>query len=230
MELSDLPLFRNNFIFIFGCTGLHCCPQAFSSCGEWELLSRSSAWASHCCGFRHVGFSSGGSLGSKRGFSNCGAWVLLLYCMWGWTRIPCIGRPIPIHCATREVPDLHPSSCSFGLLNPFWPLKPHILEPSRPPLPMLTCHEFLWSAHFQADLCASLCSSLSVFLWWDTLYLNITWCYQTLAPPRHIPIVPPFIHSIIYLFNKSLLRDWLTVVGNSHYSLYTQTPYLWSPL
>ena len=31
--------------------GLHCCTHAFSSCGEWGLLSSYSAWSSHCGGF-----------------------------------------------------------------------------------------------------------------------------------------------------------------------------------
>ena len=29
----------------------HCCPQAFSSCGKWELFSSCGAWTSHCGGF-----------------------------------------------------------------------------------------------------------------------------------------------------------------------------------
>ena len=31
--------------------GLHCYEQAFSSCGEWGLLSICHEWASHCSGF-----------------------------------------------------------------------------------------------------------------------------------------------------------------------------------
>ena len=26
------------YLFIFDCTGLHCCVQAFSSCGKWVIL------------------------------------------------------------------------------------------------------------------------------------------------------------------------------------------------
>ena len=35
--------------------GLHCCSQAFSSCGKWRLLSSDGAWASHCGGFSSFG-------------------------------------------------------------------------------------------------------------------------------------------------------------------------------
>ena len=35
--------------------GLLCCKQAFSSCGEWGLLSSCPAPASHCCGFSYCG-------------------------------------------------------------------------------------------------------------------------------------------------------------------------------
>ena len=31
--------------------GLRCYAWAFSSCGEWGLLSSCEAWASHCGGF-----------------------------------------------------------------------------------------------------------------------------------------------------------------------------------
>ena len=30
---------------------LHCCTQAFYSCGKWGILSSCGAWASHCSGF-----------------------------------------------------------------------------------------------------------------------------------------------------------------------------------
>ena len=39
--------------------GLNCSAQAFSTCGEWGLLSSCSAWASH-----------------STGFSCCGPWAL----------------------------------------------------------------------------------------------------------------------------------------------------------
>ena len=53
------------------------------------------------------------STGSRcTGFSSCGAWAQELWCMGlsSWTRdrtrVPCIGRRILNHSATREVPDL----------------------------------------------------------------------------------------------------------------------------
>ena len=56
------------FILFLGALGLHCCMQAFSSCGEQELLSSCSVWVSHCSG------SSCGALALKpMGFSSCGA-------------------------------------------------------------------------------------------------------------------------------------------------------------
>ena len=39
------------FIY-FWLPSLHCCAQAFSSCGEQGLLSSCGAQASHCCGVR----------------------------------------------------------------------------------------------------------------------------------------------------------------------------------
>ena len=48
------------FIYLFlAALGLHCCAQAFSSCGERGATLRCSAWASHC-----------------GDFSCCGAWAL----------------------------------------------------------------------------------------------------------------------------------------------------------
>ena len=60
---------------------LHCCAQAFSSCGEWELL-----FVAVCgllrrllllqsMGSRHAEFSSCGSLALERSLSSCGTWA-----------------------------------------------------------------------------------------------------------------------------------------------------------
>ena len=35
-------------VSLLAALGLHCCIRAFSSCGEWELISSCSARASHC--------------------------------------------------------------------------------------------------------------------------------------------------------------------------------------
>ena len=34
------------FIYFLAARGLHCCVQAFSSCGQWGLLSSCASWAS----------------------------------------------------------------------------------------------------------------------------------------------------------------------------------------
>ena len=61
---------------------LWCYMWAFSSCGEWGLLSSCSAWASHCSGFSccraqalgWAGFSSCGYQALEHRLSSCGAW------------------------------------------------------------------------------------------------------------------------------------------------------------
>ena len=56
----DFFFLINLFIYLFlSALGLHCCAQAFSSCGEQGLLFVAVAQASHC-----------------RGFSCCRAWAL----------------------------------------------------------------------------------------------------------------------------------------------------------
>ena len=61
------------------------------------------------------------STGSRHaGFSNCGTWAQQLWlsglvALWhvgssqtrAWTHVPCIGRQILNHCATREVPNVN---------------------------------------------------------------------------------------------------------------------------
>ena len=81
--------------------GLHCCKRAFSSCREQGLLfvvvSRLPLGFS-CCGARAL----------EHRLSSCGARAYLLRDMWDFsrtraqTRVPCIGRRILNHCATRE--------------------------------------------------------------------------------------------------------------------------------
>ena len=70
--------------------GLHCCTQAFPSCGEWGLPFVAVLWlltavASLCCGAQAVGgrasvvvvrwLSSCGSRALERRLSSCGAEV-----------------------------------------------------------------------------------------------------------------------------------------------------------
>ena len=81
---------------------------------------RCSAWASHCGGFSCGARAPGArpSVVVVRGLSSCGSWALerrLSSCLAAprhvgssrtraRTRVPCIGRQILNHCATRGVP------------------------------------------------------------------------------------------------------------------------------
>ena len=77
------------FILFLAALGLHCCTQAFSSCGERSTLC-CGAGASHCggfscCGARALGtrasvfvvrgLSSCGSRALEHRLSSCGAWA-----------------------------------------------------------------------------------------------------------------------------------------------------------
>ena len=85
--------------------GLHFCARAFSSCGErgplfiavrGPLTIAASPVAEHRLQTRRL--------------SSCGSPAQLLRGMWessqtrARTRVPCIGRQILNHCATREAP------------------------------------------------------------------------------------------------------------------------------
>ena len=83
--------------------GLRCCRQAFSSCGEWGLLSSCGAETSRCGGFS---LQNMGSTMQARSL-----WCTGLVALWhvesSWPRdrtcVPCIGRQILSHWTTREV-------------------------------------------------------------------------------------------------------------------------------
>ena len=55
--------------------GLHCCVHAFSSCGEWGLLSSCNAWGSHC-----GDFSGGVRALGHADVSSCCTWAQPLQC------------------------------------------------------------------------------------------------------------------------------------------------------
>ena len=61
---------RDTLFCVCAALDLCCCVQVFSSCGEWELLSRCGAQASRCHGFS---CSKGRAL--EHGLSSCGAQV-----------------------------------------------------------------------------------------------------------------------------------------------------------
>ena len=94
------------FVFIFlSVLGLCCWAQAFSSCGDWRLLSSCGPQASHC-----------------GGFPCCGSWTLDhrlshlahgvrcpeacgIFQDQGSNPCPLAGRWTPSHWTTREVPN-----------------------------------------------------------------------------------------------------------------------------
>ena len=83
--------------------GLYCCVQAFSSCGEWGLLSGCDAQASHC-----------------GGFSSCraqalGTWASVLCCLGMWN-LP--GPEIESALAGRFFTTRLPGKSSLQLLEP----------------------------------------------------------------------------------------------------------------
>ena len=95
--------------------GLCFCARAFSSCGEWgplfvavrgPLTIAASLVAEHRLQTRRL--------------SNCGSRAQLLRGMWDLprpTRVPCIGRQILNHCATREARELNSYMCFCILLQ-----------------------------------------------------------------------------------------------------------------
>ena len=104
MHPVNLGYFPSQILFIFfklftylfmAALGLPCCMQAFFSCSEQGLLFVvvcrllivvTSLVMEHK--FRHMGFSD----------------LLPMESSWtrNWTRVPCIGRWIFLHCTTRE--------------------------------------------------------------------------------------------------------------------------------
>ena len=71
------------FIYLFlASLGLHCSVQAFSSCGEWGLLSSCGARTSQCSGFSNCGARTL----RRVGFSSCGARAQLPHAMWNLPR------------------------------------------------------------------------------------------------------------------------------------------------
>ena len=103
-------IFQEMFIHLFSAVlGLCCFAQAFSSCSKWALLS--------CAGFSPQRLLLLQSTGS--GHAGCSSWgtqaqssqlvglVAPKHVKSSWirdqTHVPCTGRWILIHCATREV-------------------------------------------------------------------------------------------------------------------------------
>ena len=132
---SQALFFFFKFIYLFlAALGLCCCSRAFS---EWGATLRCGAQASHC-----GGFSCCGAWGLECRLSSCGTWAQQLWLMgsraqaqqlWRtglvapWhvgssrtrarTHVPCIGRRILNHCATREAPQALLNSQLFSCLS-----------------------------------------------------------------------------------------------------------------
>ena len=67
------------FNFFLAALGLPCCAWAFSSCGQWGLLSWSGAQCSHCVGFSSCGAQVLGTQASAvvaQGLTNGGSRAL----------------------------------------------------------------------------------------------------------------------------------------------------------
>ena len=94
----ELHLFLKYFILFLAALGLHCCTQAFSSCGV--RASHCSGFS--CCGARALGarasvvvargLSSCGSRALECWLSSCGPWASLLRGMWDLPRPALAGR------------------------------------------------------------------------------------------------------------------------------------------
>ena len=92
------------YLFLFlTALGLHGCTEAFSS--EWALFFFCGAGASYCGGFscfRAQALGAPASVVAARRLScsvACG-----IFLDRNPTCVPCVGRQVHIHCATREVP------------------------------------------------------------------------------------------------------------------------------
>ena len=112
------------FLFVLAAWGLHCCVWAFSGCGEggYSLL--------RCAGFSLQWLLLWSTGSRSTGFSSCGTQAQQL---WhtdlvaprhvgssrarAQTHVPCIGRWILNHCATREAHNW--KFLPFDLLHPF---------------------------------------------------------------------------------------------------------------
>ena len=119
------------YLFILAALGLHCCTWAFlwlwrvgatlHQCTgislQWLLFFgvwAPDAWASVVVA---SGLSSCGSWALERRLSSCGAWGPVA--LWhvgssrtrAWTHVPCVGRRILNHCATREAPQNNVFMC-----------------------------------------------------------------------------------------------------------------------
>ena len=125
----DIGNFFFKFIYylFLAVLGLRFCARAFSSCGKRGPLFHCVAWASHyrglsCCGARApdaqaeqlwlTGLVAPRHVGSSQTRAQ--------------TRVPCIGRQILNHCATREALDIGNIIYTYILLFPVFSFKSYL--------------------------------------------------------------------------------------------------------
>ena len=100
LRTGFLQLWQAGAILCRGAQASRC--SSFSCCGARALSTRASVVVAH-------GLSSCGSQGPEHRLSSCGVWAQLLRGMWDLPRprartcVPCIGRRILNHSATREI-------------------------------------------------------------------------------------------------------------------------------
>ena len=84
--------------------GLRFCARAFSSCGKWgPLFIAVPGRASHYCGLSRCGAQAPDAQAQQLWFTGLVApWHVGSSQTRTRTRVPCIGRQILNHCATRE--------------------------------------------------------------------------------------------------------------------------------
>ena len=99
-ERNFLSLLFTLFLLLWATLGLHCWAWIFSSCGKQGLLTSCSAWASLVVEHRFQGAQAQDLwLTSLVPWQYVGSsWTT------DWTCVSCIGRRIPNHRTTQEVP------------------------------------------------------------------------------------------------------------------------------
>ena len=91
------------YIFIFGCVGSLFLCKGFLQLRQAGATLHRGAWASHCCGLFRCGAQAPDAQAQQVWLTGLAA-PRHVGSSWtgARTRVPCIGRRIPNHCATRE--------------------------------------------------------------------------------------------------------------------------------
>ena len=185
------------FTYLFLATpGLHCCTQAFSSCGQQGLLSSCREWASHC-----------------GGVSRCGTWTQVLCSMRNPPRLG-VGPVSPAsaggffnHWTTREVPTT--LSLLLRLVSPLVPvwLKYCIMVFSCNSLSNPCAETSLWQVEIP--------DSRSVYtIEMDTCYTSTLFCHLTLFLEILLLEVCHHITACLFYQLKAKLLNMLKLATN----------------